>query len=370
MSWIISRGGEVRMAKKPVSLPYGAAALTNRMNECSEENLKLELEGALRAAYELLDLPEELKAKEATLYLSGGGFRGFGYLLLSQHPVNPYPIPIINGFAHTEKAMTTLAKEEGGKEVAEVFRISKRRATQLPAVRTLVRAVTGVLPGIKTVTFCQGGVREGSLYSRLPQEIRSQDPLVVATLPYKPHSANRFKAVLNESLPSSAPAIIRQLTTACANLTTVFMNVPKESQAACGLRSTTTGIFAGVHGLPHIERAMLALILCERWGGEVHEEEFKGRMAALVGPELDFWCRYMGAVMACIAAVYPSGRIIEGDELLDIVGKISGKNGIDVTVLFGLMPKTRPKELKQLEGVGKKKNCPLGWRKKITVKVV
>ena len=103
----------MQIAAQPVSLPYGAAALTRRMeNSADAMELRTELADALRAAYESLVLPERLRnSKGLTLYLSGGGFRGFGYLLLAEHPIKPYPIPIINGFAVTLDAMASLANE-------------------------------------------------------------------------------------------------------------------------------------------------------------------------------------------------------------------------------------------------------------------
>lgn len=369
LSWIVSKDGEVQMAEKPVSMPYGAAALTMRIKNTPEAELKAELTERLTAAYESLELPDRLKGRDITLYLSGGGFRGFGYLLLSQHSISPYPIPIINGFEESVNAFSTLAETPPSAEtLSDTFRISTRRAAQLPAVSMLVRTVTKVLPRITNVTFCQGGVREGSLYSRLPKEIRAQDPLVVATLPYKPNSADRFKEILDASLPPSTPGAIRKLTTAIANLITVYSENPKESQASCGLHSTTNGILAGVQGLPHLERAMVALVLCQRWKGEVADGALKRRFASLVGGELDFWCRYLGAVAGVVGAVYPSGNIVWGDEQLQIVGKDKGED-VKVSVLFGKDNLGLESQIEEIGKVGKNKRCPLGWRKKVKVSV-
>ena len=64
-------------------------------------------------AYNGLQVPDELvkKAKHDggfTLYLSGGGFRGWGYLLLyqAQKHKKEYPISIINGFVARKKDFT------------------------------------------------------------------------------------------------------------------------------------------------------------------------------------------------------------------------------------------------------------------------
>lgn len=116
ISWIISQNGFIRTSPKgSFSFPYGAAALTKKLEEIQEgkdkqeakeavEEFRKEMVGNFRHAYENLEIPDVL-ADEAKkeggfrIYLSGGGFRGWGYLLLylDQTGKNHYPISIING---------------------------------------------------------------------------------------------------------------------------------------------------------------------------------------------------------------------------------------------------------------------------------
>src|SRR5271154_963255 len=110
-----SNAGDVQTSPKgSFSFPYGAAALTRRLAEVQAQGEEAtakfadEMKADFRHAYENLEIPESLHTKATreggfTLYLSGGGFRGWGYLLMSQHKVNPYPIPIINGFQVTKR---------------------------------------------------------------------------------------------------------------------------------------------------------------------------------------------------------------------------------------------------------------------------
>ncbi|KFY81188.1 hypothetical protein V499_00014 [Pseudogymnoascus sp. VKM F-103] len=100
-----------------VSFPYGAAALTKKLEalrdgKSTEESdkavakFRAEIKTNFTNAYSQLGIPEEMIQKAIKeggfpLYLSGGGFRGWGYLLLymSQTHGRDYPISLINGFS-------------------------------------------------------------------------------------------------------------------------------------------------------------------------------------------------------------------------------------------------------------------------------
>jgi len=70
-------------------MPYGAAALTKRIETAIDKRaiglLRDEMKERIAEAFTSLQIPEDLQLDaEAeggfTMYLSGGGFRGFGYL--------------------------------------------------------------------------------------------------------------------------------------------------------------------------------------------------------------------------------------------------------------------------------------------------
>jgi retrograde regulation protein 2 len=165
ITWMISKDGEVETAKQAVSLPYGAAALIKKIQVAETtddglENLRAEIVKNFEDAIKTINIPKELKDDADAeggfvLYLSGGGFRGWGYLLLSEHSIRPYPIPIINGFGanncdfNNVRYVTDIAR-------GDVFRVSDRRVTQVPAVALLVQCLERALPDIKLVRFCQG----------------------------------------------------------------------------------------------------------------------------------------------------------------------------------------------------------------------
>ena len=314
-------------------------------------------------AYQDLQLPEILQAKakkgDLRLYLSGGGFRGWGYLLFSQHKVTPYPIPIINGFTVSKhQFMQTASLEKLVEESAEhaeqqagkgsgLFRISKRRAAQVPAVAFLVNILVDAIPVIRDIRFCQGGVREGFLFDALPTDIKVMDPLTCATQQYATPSSPQIAELLYAALPAddeqldrSHPAsFTKSFCRAIADVMYLHQSSPKETRAMAALYTSTTGVLASVHGVSHVDRALMALVLCARWDGEVAppHDDLVARLQRIVTPQEGWWAGYLGAVAALIGNVYPSGQIPEGKtaERVRIKGKWAnglGKKGLEMGV--------------------------------------
>ncbi|GAD93649.1 retrograde regulation protein 2 [Paecilomyces variotii No. 5] len=402
ITWMIAKDGVVTTSPRgSVSFPYGAAALTRRLAEArkngskAEKELKDEMRTNFQNAYEELQVPESLlRAAEAEggfdLYLCGGGFRGWGYLLMSESRVDPYPIPIINGFrAGRSDFYDTLSVLDTVKESEDkIFRVSKRRASQVPAVALLVNVLAEALPVIKGIQFCQGGVREGFLYDKLPQEIRTHYPLVVATAPYASASAKAIGNLLTDALPS-VPSSISSLhapssftvglITALANMLFAHSTTPKESRPAAALYSTTTGILASANNLAHVDRAMLALILCERWNGDLSpaEQAQHERLRQLITPQEVWWCQYLGRVAALIGDVYPAGVVSETNWRIRITNTwqhIDKKKGredllcltISVNPSAGAVTSKDVLEdtIERIEKTGKKKNWAQARSKK------
>lgn len=396
LSWLAKEGEDVRMPENgAVSMPYGAAALTRRLNEAEAkgkkavDDLQAEIRDTVKEAYKSLNAPKELlkQAEEEggfTLYLSGGGFRGWGYLLMSQHKVKPYPVPLINGFkASRQDFLSTDVVKQAAAGVLEdssnegnddIFRISARRAGQVPAVAFLVTALSQALPQVKEVRFCQGGVREGYLFSSLPPTVQAQHPLVVATQPFEVRgTSSRMTDLLLSAFPPGSTSgakddykdtFDRHLIQAFANLMYLHSSHSKDLQATSALRSTTSGALAGVHGILHESRALLGLLLCARWGGAVppSDESFKRNLEQIVesGWTL-WWINYLGAVAALVADVYPAGFVEQDEDRLGIRAKWDrdGKGRVTLTLelLFGkdMEAGAFGKAIKAVEKVGKPK---------------
>ncbi len=331
LTWIITENGDIRMSPAgSVSLPYGAAALMQRLEAAGKRKSKeyqafaKEVISDLKAAVQEIDIPQELlRSPEGLhLYLSGGGFRGWGFVLMSEHAIKPYPIPIINGFqVTTETFLDTVSVKDAvtQDDTPEIFRVSERRASQVPAVAFLVDCLSQALPALTSVYFCQGGVREGMHFAEMEPKYRAENPLITATGPYAPPSMQELVNLLFSAIPEPSPGVKPRFS---ASLVTAFvqgvfahMAQVKDLRGGSALRSTTTGIFSTAHGASHKDRALLAILLCERYGGyssiSPTEQDFYKRMVRLLPAGMEWWCMYLGRVAAVIAAVYPAGSIRE-----------------------------------------------------------
>ncbi|KAL8990312.1 MAG: hypothetical protein Q9177_001002 [Variospora cf. flavescens] len=395
MTWMISEAGKVKTSPKgAVSFPYGAAALMMRLGEVGIEghaSLRQEMSANFETALQELGVPDTLvKDAEAegglTLYLSGGGFRGWGYILMSLHSITPYPIPIINGF-RIPKSSFEPNLEEHFSDPDSTFRISARRASQVPAIAFLIRALTQSVPSISYIYFAQGGIREGLLFTSLPPSIRSQHPLTAVTQSHAPPSSACLFHMLTKTIPQSrnpatatdppAALISPVMLASTTNLLYAHESFPKDIRAAAALRSTTTGLLGNAHGLSHTDRALLALILCERWGGEISptDEQFLSKSQELVGPRLGWWAKYIGRAAGGIGDLFPAGVVRSEEE--DLVGIMASwgvaetKKGreetldIVVDVQIDGMEEIVNDYRRGMEKVGKKKNWVGGWGLKV-----
>lgn len=331
LTWIISQDGEVRISPRgSISFPLGAAALMRLLGDpvtpSAQEQLQREIALNFRQAIIDLELPptmvEDASKNGFTLYLSGGGFRGWGHILMSMHAISPYPIPIINGFR--------VPRSEFSPESSELilddktFRISARRASQVPAVKLIILALIESVPAISNIFFAQGGVREGLIFSALPPSIRAEHPLVVASQTYAPTSTSIFIDLLQSLLPSptgaSSPAetslFSSSFLTSIIHLSFTHSPLPKDIRSSAALRSTTSGLLANAHAISHHERALLGLILCERWGGELSpsDGQFYTTLVAIVGAEYGWWAKYIGRAMQGLGNLFPAGLVRHGDE--------------------------------------------------------
>ena len=335
MTWVVKKpNGHVDMSPVgSVSFPYGAAALMSTLSEVNAQrdaSLKGEIASNFQRALEDIQIPpslrdEALRKGGYTLYLSGGGFRGRGYILMSNEDIQPYPIPIINCYSVDASRFFSTNLGESPASVS-AFRVSSRRASQIPAVLLVVEALTQAEIPISRVVFTQGGVREGLLYSGLPPSIRAQNPLTASTLPHAPKSAASLISLLRDAVPN---LIETELLTSTINLLYYHGSMPKDIRAAAALRSTTTGVLAGAHGLSHQDRGMLALILCERWGADVSEADIPlyDSLQKLTG-HLTWWTKYIGRVAEGIANLFPAGVVRDDEQTVVVESGVSSDEDI------------------------------------------
>ena len=324
---------EIKAARAGQSLPYGAAKLTRILQEQPDGIKAQEIERlmiGIRDVYARLcsEFPTLQKRKASyeqggnafvDLYMCGGGFRGYGSMLMHDDPICPYPISSISTYT-VEGArfkqvarMRQLNEQENGK----IFGLSKRRRRQFPAIATVVDAVVAAVPNIGYVTFCRGSNREGALLMKLPKEVRECNPLEVL-------------ADVNASLKPPIDAVLQALHTSLphgpefSKIPTVFNRglgslFVREAWKRHGYDEDTNASFV-IHdaicrdsnspGLTHLSRAILAAALSTRWGGNLGPSDavlLKGLGGILERhhPQTAFWAKYTGAVAALVATLFP-----------------------------------------------------------------
>jgi retrograde regulation protein 2 len=395
LTWIMTKDGDIRMSPAgSVSMPYGAAALMQRLEAAGKKKSKeyqafaKEVIDDLKAAVQGIDIPQELLQSHdgLHLYLSGGGFRGWGFVLMSEHDIKPYPIPIINGFrTSTDTFLDTMSVKAAvsQEDTPEIFRVSARRAGQVPAVAFLVECLAQALPTLTNVYFCQGGVREGMHFAEMSPQYRAESPLVTATGPYAPPAMQEIVDLLFAAVPVPAPSkecpFSVPLLTAFVQGVFAHMAQVKDLRGGSALRSTTTGIFSTAHGASHEDRALLAILLCERYGGygsiSPTEQDFYKRMVRLLPEGMQWWCMYVGRVAAVIAAVYPAGAIRSSRVTIESQWATTRKAHKKLCIDFDMKKEVDELDeglnaaLRKIAKAGKKKNWVHGEGYKVLVTV-
>lgn len=313
----LTSGMAVRAAK---SIPYGAAKLTAALSsQATAELTRSELRASMKETFEELkekfpELMDQARSKDGiTIYFCGGGFRGYGSMLMHTDPIQPYPIPAIGGYTvpgnrFVQWREMLKANEQDGK----IFGMSKRRREQFPAIVTVVEALVGAIPKINQVVFCSGGNREGVLFMKLPASIRESNPLPLLEKVSSPAGGVIFNSVVHviqSALPKGYPEtfsyeLLHYMSTVLWN----DMGDPADANSAKALHNPISGSLAGLPGLTHELRAVLALTICARWGTDLGpiDKILYDNLRALIGPELSWWCDYIGKIGRLLGTVMPA----------------------------------------------------------------
>jgi retrograde regulation protein 2 len=389
MTYVDSTAGagyDVLAADAARSMPFGAAKLTAALStQDTAQAAKTDLRSSMKDTFEgLKDKFTRLKEQEnddgVTIYFCGGGFRGYGSMLMHTDPIQPYPIPSIGGYnvpGHRFikwREMLHVNNYEDGK----IYGMSKRRREQFPAIVTVVQSLVEAIPRIKEVVFCSGGNREGVLFMKLPPETRESSPIPL--LPAG--SANQKKEVVDSiatcitsALPKDYPAIFSaELLNYVAKNIWQNMGDPDDANSAKALHNPISGQLAGLPGATHQIRGILALTMCARWGTmpSPADKKLYENLQALIGPEMCWWCDYIGTVAGLLATLTPASPSSE-DALGKIVkfetwtghglGKKGHKVGIRLKIVLSEYARLgiRAGDVEGIFGrVGK--GLPLGWR--------
>ncbi|KAI1276680.1 Ppx/GppA phosphatase [Xylaria sp. FL0933] len=357
---------EIQAAQTGKSLPFGAAKLINILESNDTEvqiaalgDLKVGMHDAFAKLQQEFPLLRETQtgpnSSGVDIYLCGGGFRGYGSILMHSDSLHPYPVPAVG--AYTVKgsffcqtaAMRKINAEYDGK----IFGMSKRRRRQFPAIATVVDALISAIPRIHTVTFCSGGNREGALFMKLPASIREANPLPLLHQGNNTNSAALHAVIktIQSALPSSLDF---------SNIPTVFSlglgplfaseiwsrsGEPSESNASFQLHQSLDRD-PTVPGFTHLARSVLGLTLCFRWGatlGPIDHQLFIGlkRLVYQANPEAIFWAEYIGEAARLLSQLCPR-MPVDQKQLEDTVNLgaklINGKNKTKIQLTVTLNP--------------------------------
>ncbi|KAJ5038746.1 uncharacterized protein L3040_006426 [Drepanopeziza brunnea f. sp. 'multigermtubi'] len=334
-------GYDLLAAAAATSLPFGAAKLTMALSsQSTAESAKTELRARMKETFEILvtkfpRLKEQSEGSEGiTIYFCGGGFRGYGSMLMHTDPIQPYPIPSIGGyivpghrFIKWREMLDANNSEEG-----KIHGMSKRRREQFPAIVHVVQSLVEAIPKIGRVIFCSGGNREGVLYMKLPPAVRESNPLALlpgATPDQDPAILESVVRKLGEGTPKDSPEILSELLHYIASNTWQSMGDPDGANSARALHNPITGNLAGLPGLTHTLRATLALVMCARWGNDLGRVDLgiHENLRALVGDVTAWWCEYIGTLASFLASLSPAFPTKPLDELVNFKASTSSSLG-------------------------------------------
>ncbi|KAK4151672.1 Ppx/GppA phosphatase family-domain-containing protein [Chaetomidium leptoderma] len=338
-------GPEVAAALAGQSLPFGAARLINVLNSPDADAQTSEisqLHGGMTNAFRALcakfpslatastEAQQSKDGKEGKgtpgidIYLCGGGFRGYGSMLMDNCPIKPYPIPAVGSFTLPgslfckTKDMLEINKSFDGK----IFGMSKRRRAQFPAIVAVVDALIAAVPPIRSVTFCSGGNREGALMMSLPPGIQRSNPLTClgdtmeTSAPFVPGAELASVENVLDTLRSAFPPDLDlgatttifglQLGALYASRIWTRLGDDADTNASAALHNALSS--PNQPGLTHLARAVLGITTCARWGANLApiDEQMHKSLRALMdaaNPDATFWADYTGAVTAAMATL-------------------------------------------------------------------
>lgn len=207
-----AEGYDILAAEAAKSMPFGAAKLTAALSsQDTAQSAKTELRASMKDTFEELKrkfpkLKTQADSSEGvSIYFCGGGFRGYGSMLMHTDEIQPYPIPAIGGYKASGHRFIKWREmlHANNYEQGKIYGMSKRRREQFPAIVTVVQSLVEAIPRIKDVVFCSGGNREGVLFMKLPAAVRESDP--VPLLPGNTDQSDDLVTVIKAKIFSGMP---------------------------------------------------------------------------------------------------------------------------------------------------------------------
>ena len=212
------------------------------------------------------------KLEGRVLYAVGGAWRNLARLHMHW---SGYPLSVVQQYTIPRHELLRLVERLVGmtpEELRALGVISERR-TPLIAAAALVLGRLVALSGARAVVFSALGVREGLLFSELPEEVRRADPLLSATWDFARRYSRSPEHELELCAWSDQIAVEgglectkrwKRLRYAACMLADIGWRTHPDFRGSRALTLVAQGNF---HGLDHYSRAFLALTVFFRYQG-------------------------------------------------------------------------------------------------------
>jgi len=341
------RGNRVR---KGVTLPLGSLALQDSSRKSLKRAERIVMD-------DLSDLAQLKASRGRAFYAVGGTWRALARIHIAQ---SGYPLRVMHGYSISAADALDFARRlrrlVSANMLADIEIVADARRPLLAYAALVLEHIIRVGKP-KTIVFSTFGVREGLLYSKLPQAVRSSDGFICA--------ARTLNDLLSRSAQHGEELIEwtdrlvrvvrlresdedRRLRHAACLLSDIGWRVHPDYRGEQTLNLITNGNFGTIS---HEGRAFVALSLFYRYAGLSEQNEPPPMIQELVPPLMLERARVLGAafrvahlISAARAGVLPathfrsSGRklmLVFEHRLVDLVADRVGSRFKQLVRLLG-----------------------------------
>jgi exopolyphosphatase/guanosine-5'-triphosphate,3'-diphosphate pyrophosphatase len=246
-----------------ISLPIGSL----RLEEVGRKGPRA-LREFIRKALARVEWLDAGKGKP--FYTVGGSWRALMHLDMHQ---NGHPLPVMHQYEMDVDAPRRLAEQVGDMPLAALKAVPNMSSARIPALPGAARLLAEIVQRLasSTVIASAFGLREGLLYSALPEAVRAEDPLLASAreegyrLGRFHGSGERLDAWMAPLFAGESPAA-RRVRHAAALLADVAWFTHPDFRPQHALDMGLHGNWAGISAS---ERAQIGMALFACYGGEV-----------------------------------------------------------------------------------------------------
>jgi exopolyphosphatase/guanosine-5'-triphosphate,3'-diphosphate pyrophosphatase len=287
------------------TLPFGPLRLMD-MSDGKIDRARALVDAALD------ELPGREKLKGKTLYAVGGVWRNIARIKMEDAE---HPIRILHHYEISREEAVGFASFLAGqsrKSLESMAHVTRRRAEAIPYGALVMERLIKALK-LERVVVSAFGVREGVLFAKLPAEERAEDPLIAACRDLARLGRETALGPVLERwiapLFADAEPGFRQLSRAACWLSDVGWRGHPDHRAGQAFLGVLNAPFIGID---HRGRALLALALFHRYGGEsVDQIKRVERIERYLGAEGRQKAETLGAALrAGLSIAGPSAAVL------------------------------------------------------------